>query len=40
MKYNILVVEDQDQISNVVEKYLISEGFDCSVAKNGFEAQG
>jgi DNA-binding response OmpR family regulator len=38
MKYNILLVEDQEQISNVVAKYLNKEGYDYSIAKNGFEA--
>lgn len=38
MKYKILVVEDQDQISSILAKYLTSEGYDYSIAKNGFEA--
>ena len=38
MKYNILVVEDQNEISGIVSKYLKSEGFNSLVAENGFEA--
>lgn len=38
MKYNILVVEDEIQISDIIVKYLISEGFDYFVAKDGFVA--
>lgn len=38
MKYNILVVEDQNEISSIVSKYLTSEGFNSFTAKDGFEA--
>jgi DNA-binding response OmpR family regulator len=38
MKYNVLVVEDQTEISSIVSKYLDSEGYDNYVAKDGFEA--
>lgn len=38
MKYNILVVEDQSEISDIVAKYLDKEGYDNHVAKDGFEA--
>jgi DNA-binding response OmpR family regulator len=38
MKYNILVVEDQIEISSIVSKYLESEGYKNYVAKDGFEA--
>lgn len=38
MKYNILVVEDQIEISTIVSKYLDSEGYENYVAKDGFEA--
>jgi DNA-binding response OmpR family regulator len=38
MKYNILVVEDQIDISSIVSKYLDNEGYDNYVAKDGFEA--
>jgi len=36
--YNILVVEDQEEISRIVTKYLEREGYDYYAAKNGFEA--
>jgi len=36
--YKILVVEDQKEISEIVEKYLLKEGYDVFVAYNGFEA--
>ena len=38
MTYNILVVEDQKEISSVVSKYLANEGYENHVAKDGFEA--
>lgn len=38
MKYNILVVEDQNEISTIVSKYLDNEGYNNFVAKDGFEA--
>ncbi|MEL4106874.1 response regulator transcription factor [Oscillospiraceae bacterium WX1] len=38
MVYNILVVEDQAEISGVVSKYLENEGFKTFVAQDGFEA--
>ena len=38
MNYNILVVEDQKEISDIVYKYLTKEGYVCHVAGNGFEA--
>lgn len=38
MIYNILVVEDQEEISRIVTKYLQKEGYDYFAAKNGFEA--
>jgi len=38
LKYNILIVEDQSEISNIVLKYLDSEGFNIFVARDGFEA--
>ena len=38
MKYNILVVEDQSDISSVVSKYLYSEGYDNYIANDGFAA--
>ena len=38
MKYNILVVEDQQEISDIISKYLVKEGYDYSVAGDGFEA--
>lgn len=38
MVYNILMVEDQKEISDIVTKYIIREGYGVSVADNGFEA--
>lgn len=38
MKYNILVIEDQKEISSIVAKYLAKEGFGYFVANDGFEA--
>ena len=38
MIYQILVVEDQAEISNIVTKYLENEGYMPFVAKDGFEA--
>ncbi|MFA9422276.1 MAG: response regulator transcription factor [Sedimentibacter sp.] len=38
MEYNILVVEDQKEISDIVSKYLVQEGYISHVAKDGFEA--
>lgn len=38
MKYQTLVVEDQEEIRSIVEKYLINEGFTVHTAKDGFEA--
>ena len=38
MKYKILVAEDQRDISDVVAKYLTNEGYDATIAHNGFEA--
>jgi len=38
MQYNILVVEDQNEISKIVSKYLDQEGYENVIAKNGFEA--
>ncbi len=38
MKYKILVAEDQRDISDVVSKYLLNEGYDVTVAHDGFEA--
>ena len=36
--FNILVVEDQSDISDIVIKYLKNSGYSCDLAKNGFEA--
>lgn len=36
--FNILVVEDQSDISDIVMKYLVNSGYTCDLAKNGFEA--
>lgn len=38
MDYNILIAEDQKEISDIVSKYLKNEGYGCHVAKDGFEA--
>jgi DNA-binding response OmpR family regulator len=38
MKYNILIVEDQNEISSIVSKYLDREGYNNYVVKEGFEA--
>ena len=38
MSFNILVVEDQKEISSIIEKYLAKEGYDFHVSENGFEA--
>jgi DNA-binding response OmpR family regulator len=35
---NILLVEDEKNISDIVVKYLTSNGYDCQLASNGFEA--
>ncbi len=38
MIYNLLIVEDQTEISSVVAKYLDHEGYKTYLAKDGFEA--
>lgn len=38
MKYQILIVEDQAEIRNILEKYLYNEGYNVLIAKDGFEA--
>ena len=38
MVYQILVVEDQKEISDVLMKYIAKEGYGVAVASNGFEA--
>jgi DNA-binding response OmpR family regulator len=38
MDYRILVVEDQKEISDIVSKYIRKEGYEVTVASNGFEA--
>lgn len=38
MKFNILVVEDQKEISSIIGKYLAKEDYDFHVSENGFEA--
>lgn len=38
MKYEVLVVEDHKEISDIVSKYLDKEGYSYHVAKDGFEA--
>ena len=38
MTHKILVVEDNEEISNIVSQYLKKEGHEVQVAPNGFEA--
>lgn len=38
MVYQILVVEDQKEISDILMKYIAKEGYGVAVASNGFEA--
>ncbi len=38
MTFNVLVVEDQKEISSIIGKYLAKEGYDYHVSENGFEA--
>ncbi len=38
MVYQILIVEDQKEISDVLMKYIAKEGYGVAVASNGFEA--
>lgn len=40
MRHTVLIVEDQQEISRVVEKYLENEGYATLVAKDGLEALG
>ncbi|MCH3916989.1 MAG: response regulator transcription factor [Spirochaetia bacterium] len=38
MEYNVLVVEDNEEIRSIVEKYLVRNGYHCTVAEDGFVA--
>lgn len=38
MTYSVLIVEDQRDISQIIEKYLQNEGYKSMLAENGFEA--
>jgi DNA-binding response OmpR family regulator len=38
VKYRVLVVEDQQEIRSIVEKYLLKEGYDVLTVGDGFEA--
>lgn len=38
MRYSILVVEDQSEISSIIAKYLENEGYDSFIANDGFIA--
>lgn len=38
MEFNVLVVEDQRDISSILAKYLDNEGYQADFAENGFEA--
>lgn len=36
--YKILVVEDESEISSIIQKYIEKTGYSCTLAKDGFEA--
>lgn len=36
--FNILVVEDEIEISSILKKYIEKEGYQCTVSDNGFDA--
>ena len=38
MKFNILIVEDEAEISEVIKKYIEHEGYNYKVVENGFKA--
>lgn len=38
MRYRILIVEDQSEISDIVAKYLEREGYQCQICDNGLKA--
>ena len=38
MKFNILIVEDEVEISEVIKKYIEHEGYNYKVVENGFQA--
>lgn len=38
LAYKILVVEDQKEIRDLISKYLLKEGYEVAIAKQGFEA--
>lgn len=38
MNFNILVVEDNEEIRTIVEKYLVRSGYDCTAVDDGFLA--
>lgn len=38
MKFNILIVEDETEISDVIQKYVEHEGYNYKVVKTGFQA--
>lgn len=38
MRYHVLVVEDQNEIRDIIAKYLENEGYIIYLAKDGFEA--
>ncbi len=38
MKFNILIVEDEVEISEVIQKYIEHEGYNYKVVENGFQA--
>lgn len=38
MKYNILIVEDEKEISNILSKYIEKEDYNYEIAENGLKA--
>lgn len=38
MKYKILIVEDEKELSNIISKYIEKEEYDFQIAENGFKA--
>ncbi|MBN2851782.1 MAG: response regulator, partial [Clostridia bacterium] len=38
MKFNILIVEDNVEISNIIKEFFINSEYNCMVAYDGFQA--
>lgn len=38
MKYNILIVEDEKELSSIISRYIEKEEYDFQIADNGFKA--